>query len=139
MFCKLRNNPLANMIILLFSPNSLLFTSFTHKWIFRSPVYDHKRMIIGNPNLSSDCQYAKVADVGRGKSSSQLGLLSVNPTNRSPTIPQPLALPRSLKLVSAAASKELQNVLPKGNPFPPQLLYHDLSAHIPPCWIFSFH
>ncbi len=45
-----------------------------------------------------------------------LGLLLVNPTNWLPTIHQLLPSPCSLKMVSAICSKELQNVLPKGNP-----------------------
>ena len=54
----------------------------------------------------------------------KLGLFSVNPTNGFLTIRQPYTLPRSLKKVNANRSKELQNVLPKCNPFPPQILYH---------------
>src|SRR6185369_17235755 len=46
-----------------------------------------------------------------------LGLLSVNPTNRSPTIHQQPKPARSLKTVNANPAKELQNVLPKCNPF----------------------
>ncbi len=55
----------------------------------------------------------------------RLGLLSVNPTNSFQTIPQPTALPRSLKTVSANPAKELQNVLPNCNPLPHHLSYHN--------------
>ncbi len=52
-----------------------------------------------------------------------LGLFSVNPTNYSPTICQHPTQSRSLKTVSASLSKQLQNVLPKCNPFYPQIEY----------------
>ncbi len=51
------------------------------------------------------------------------GLLSVCATNHSLTVPQLNGLHRSLKMVSANASKELPNVLPNGNPFVIPLLY----------------
>jgi len=48
---------------------------------------------------------------------STLGLLSVSPTNGSPTNSQPCTAVRSLNWVNAKPWKELQNVLPNGNPF----------------------
>jgi len=47
----------------------------------------------------------------------KLGLFSVNPTNAFLTIPQLPSPLFSLKTVNANIAKELQNVLPKGNPF----------------------
>ena len=44
-------------------------------------------------------------------------------TNHSLTIHQQFPLLHSLKMVGIGASKELQNVLPKGNPFRLQLCY----------------
>jgi hypothetical protein len=46
-----------------------------------------------------------------------------NLPNPSPTISQPSPHPCSLKMVSANAFKELQNVLPKCNPISPQIGY----------------
>ena len=46
-----------------------------------------------------------------------LRLLSVNPTNPSPTITQPRITSRSLKTVNANTLKHLQNGFPNGHPF----------------------
>jgi hypothetical protein len=61
------------------------------------------------------------------------GLLLVCATNRSLTIHQHLRPLHSLKMVNARPTKELQNVLPKCNPCPHDLLYDWYqSAHISP-------
>ena len=53
-----------------------------------------------------------------------LGLNTQTITNVSLTVHQPYTLTRSLKTVSANPAKELQNVLPNGNPFAHHIDYH---------------
>jgi len=60
----------------------------------------------------------------------KLGLNTQTITNASPTISQPSAPFPSLKTVNANPRKELQNVLPKCNPFLFHLLY---TAYRPTC------